>query len=170
MSVIAPSPVYPDATSVVLKPPEELRSPKVRLGFEYWRTLRGARPFPERDEIKPRDIAAILSHMVLVKLIDGGADYQFRIVGDHASRGYGVDLTNRTLSEVATLLPRASRNWSNIFNQVVASRAALAAHVSVGHDAPDVNYTEAEVVFLPLGGKEQHVEYVLSFVEHALKA
>ena len=170
MSIIAPIPVYPDSTSVVLKRPEELCSSKVRLGFEYWLILRGDRPFPGRDEIKPREIAAVLSHMVLVKVVNERADYQFRIVGDHASRGYDVDLTNRMLSEVATLLPRASRNWNDIFGQVVVSGVALAAHVSVGHDAPDVNYTEAEVVFLPLGGMEQRVEYVLCFVEHVLKA
>jgi hypothetical protein len=161
---------FAETTSITGLAMEDLSSPKLRLGWDYWRMLRGTRRFPTRDEIKPRDIATILSHMVLVKVVDGGADFQFRIVGDHAGRGYSVPFTNRLLSDIATELPRASANWSNLCRQVVASATPFAVRVVIGLDAPEANFTEAEGLFLPLGPADGKVDHIMNFVEHVLKS
>jgi len=170
MAIGTPLQQFPDTTSIEMFALEDLRSPHLRLGYDYWRLLRGTRRFPARDEIKPRDIAGALSHMVLVKVLDGGADFQFRIVGHHASLGYHIDFTNRLLSDVAVDLPRASRNWAAICRQIIASGVPLGVHVSSGLDAPEVNFTEAESVFLPLGPTDDCVDHVMTFVEHVLRA
>ena len=160
---------YPETTMIETFAPEDLRSPQLRLGYDHWRSLCGARRFPSRDEIKPRDIASALSNMVLVKVLGEGEDLQFRIVGYHASRGYHIDFTNRLLSEIASVLPRASRNWAGICRQIIASGAPLGVRVHSGFDAPEVNFTEAESVFLPLGTTDDRVDHVMTFVEHVLK-
>jgi hypothetical protein len=169
MPIQAPVKTFPDTTSVAVIALEELRSPRTRLGLDYWRMLRGTRCFPTRDEIKPRDIAGALTNMVLVKVLNGGADFQFRIVGHHASLGYHTVFTNRLFSDVAVELPRASQNWGNICRLIVDNGAPIAVRVLSGFDAPEANFAEAEAVFLPLGGTEHEVDHVLTFVEHVLR-
>ncbi len=36
---------------------------------------------PARSELSPRDVRAILHNIVLIRVIDGGRDYEYRIVG-----------------------------------------------------------------------------------------
>jgi len=165
----APSQAFSDTTKVVEIAPDEVRSIKVRFALDYWRNLRGAKRFPARAEIKPREIKGVLTNMVLIQVIDAGRDFLFRVVGDHAGRGYNVQLTNRLLSDVSREIPRAAGHWRSIFGKVVASGEASATRVSTGHDAPDANFTEAEAVFLPLGSAGHAVEHIICVVEHVLK-
>lgn len=165
----APVQEFPEATLMTVIAPQELRSSPTRQGYDYWCRARAARRFPSRDDIKPRDIAGALTYMVLIKVIDNSSEFQFRIVGGHAGRGYGTDLTNRLLSDVAKEIPRPAENWRKIYHQVVESGMPLALHITAGRDAVEANFTEAEAVFLPLGSTEQNVEYVLTFVKHELK-
>jgi len=157
-------------TTATIIAPETLRWAKTRLGYDYWRMLCGSRRYPSRDEIKPRDIAAALTNMALVKVIDGGADFQFRIVGDHAGRGYSADLNNRLFSSLESELPRAVANWNRVYRGVMQSGIPMAVDIVTGIDAPDINFTEAEAVFLPLGPNGDEIDHVLTFIQHALKS
>ena len=38
--------------------------------------------FPPRAEMSPRDMADMLRNTVLVRVLDGGEEFEFRIVGD----------------------------------------------------------------------------------------
>jgi hypothetical protein len=165
----SPARLFPETSAVSFVAAEELRGRKLQRGYEYWRSLRGERRFPAREELQPRAIAGVLSNMVLIKVIDGGADYQFRIVGDHAGQGFDTPLRDRALSEVAADLPQAAANWRQMIDRVVTSGEPVAARVSVGRDAAYANYTDAEVVYLPLGNADNDVNFVLSFVEHTSK-
>ena len=157
------------ATTISLIPPEELRDHKTRLGYDYWRLLRGMRRFPSRDEISPRDIACVLPNMVLIRVLEGGKDFQYRIVGDHAGQGYGVDLRQRLYSDIALELPRAAANWSRLSRRVVESGEPLALLASVGIGATDAKFSNAEAVYLPLGPHDNCVDHLVSFVKWELK-
>lgn len=170
MSCISQPARFAKKTTAEVIEPEALRRPKTQLGYRYWRSLCGTRRFPARDEINPRDIAAALTNMILVKAIDGGADFQFRIVGDHAGRGYRADLNNRTFSSMEDELPRAVANWYRVYRGIVDTGRPLAVDIVTGIDAPYVNFTEAEAVFLPLGPSDGTVDHVLTFIQHALKS
>ena len=165
-----PAQEFPETTSITMIAPGELRSLPLRRGYDYWRALCGTRRFPSRDDIKPREVKFALTNMLLVKVIDDGADFQFRIIGDHAWRGYNTALTNRLLSDVAQEIPRPVANWLKIYRQVVESGAPVAEHVIAGRDAVEANFTEAEAVFLPLGSEDHKVDHILAFVNHNLKA
>ena len=154
---------FPDATSFEVVPVEELHSPVVRLGFDYWRLLRGSRPFPAREDVKPRDITVALNCMVLARAIDGGNDFEMRIVGDNVVRAYRAPLINRRMSEIAADLPRTAKSWTELYRQVVETRMPVGVRSVVGHDRLEVNYIKSEVVVLPLGASRNSVDHVMTF-------
>jgi hypothetical protein len=63
----------PQGSSGIL-PLDRIESPIVRQGLDYWRSLRGSRPYPSRAELVPRDLTALLRQVVLLRLVAGGAD------------------------------------------------------------------------------------------------
>ena len=169
LSTFAAGCAFPDATRFEAVPAEELRHQVVRLGIEYWKRLRGSRAFPAREDIKPREIAGALTHIVLAKVIGGGNDFEFKIVGDDVGRAYRAPLINRRMSEVAVDLPRAGKRWGDLYRQVVDTRMPVGIRGIVGHDAREVNFIESEVVGLPVGPSDAVVNYVLTFGYHALR-
>jgi hypothetical protein len=87
---------FPEQTTIEFAPLDEIRSPILHQGVDHWIGLSGKRSFPSREELRPRAIAGAMSHMVLVKVIDGGADFEFRIVGDAAAASASRTLRART--------------------------------------------------------------------------
>ncbi len=169
MPTVAPSTVLSHTTTLTPIAPEDLRNAKTRLGYDYWCGLRGMRRFPSREELNPRNIASALTNMAILKVIDCGRDFQFRIVGDHAGCSYPIGLANRCFSELAADLPRAVEHWFGIYGQVVESREPLAIVVQIGRDAKEAKYLEAEAVFLPLGVRDNEVDHIVTFVKHTAR-
>src|SRR5436190_717479 len=80
--------------------PENLSSEVAREGYRYWLARRGTRDFPARSEIHPADIKAVLPHIILAKVLDGGADFQFRVVGEAVAEAHGLNPINWRVSEL----------------------------------------------------------------------
>ena len=95
----------PDYTAVHAVALDELDSAVLKLAAEYWRSRLNGRRFPARGDLQPRDLAGILRDMVLVKIIEGGADYEYRIVGDAQAQAYTVPLQGRRISEISVAAP-----------------------------------------------------------------
>lgn len=158
--------VIPDRSSFTPITLDEVQSPALRLGAEYWRKLRGERRFPAREDLNPREIAGILTRMNLVKVIDGGADYEFRIVGDAQAQAYNVKLHKRRVSEIAAEAPRLAETKRMLFSKVVNTGAPFAMRTRAGYDVTEVNFSEAEAVFLPLGASDAAVDHLLIFSDY----
>jgi hypothetical protein len=154
---------FPDTTSFAIVPLDQLQSPVVRLGVDYWRLLRGSRPFPAREDVKPRDITVALSNMVLATVIDGGNDFILRIVGDNVVRAYRAPLINRRMSEIRADLPNSAKRWHELYRQVFETKTPVGVRGIVGHDAPEVTFIESEVVALPLGASADCVDHIMTF-------
>lgn len=159
---------FPDATSYETVALEDVRTPILRRGIDYWLAKRGNRLFPSRDDIKPREISNILTNMVLARVIDGGADFELRIVGDEVARAYRAPLGNRRLSEIAADLPKTATTWDTIYRRVAVSRTPFVIRVRVGMEAPEINYVEAEVACLPLGRTDDAVDHLITFGRRTL--
>lgn len=142
---------------------DELETAPLKMAVEYWQSVRGDRLFPSRKELKPRAIASLLPHLALLKVIDGGADFEHRIVGDAQVRAYRVRLQNRRFSEIAVEAPELVSLCKPLFLKVVETRAPLCWRARTGYDAVNVVFKEVEGVALPLGEKEQTVDYVAVF-------
>ena len=170
MSSPVPAPQYfPEATSVQVVSLESLQDSVLRQARDYWRMVRGTRKFPAREDIKPRDISMALNHMVLARIVDRGADLELKIVGDEVSRAYGAPMNGRRISEIAQQLPKAAERWKQIQRLVADTRTPIAMSVTVGLDAPEVNYTHAEVVCFPLGPSDNVVDHLLVFGRHDMR-
>ncbi|HEY0283701.1 MAG TPA: PAS domain-containing protein, partial [Rhizomicrobium sp.] len=80
--------------------PEEVDSPILKHGFAYWKDLRAGREFPARSDITPRGLGSLLRNALLLRVIDRGEDYEYRIVGDAHVLAHGVSVQGKLWSQV----------------------------------------------------------------------
>lgn len=142
---------------------DQLEFAELRAGFDYWRTLRGTRRYPAKEELQLREISAILRHMVLARVLDNANDFLLKVVGDEVGRAYRAPLNNRRLSEIAMDLPNTVRRWSEVYRQVALSGEPLAVRVVVGTEAPELNFIQAETICLPFGRSVDSVDHLVTF-------
>lgn len=141
-----------------------LRHVPLREGLNYWRFLCGGRAFPARDAIEPRAICRLLCNAILLKVIEGGADFEFVIVGDEVTQAYRVPLARRRLSEVAADLPQSAAHWGKIYRRVLTERVPLAWRFSIRLES-EAMFSEAETVLLPMGKSDDAVDHLLIFTK-----
>jgi hypothetical protein len=140
---------------------DELDSPVLRSGYEYWQSKCNGRRFPTRDDIRPREIAPLLRYVSLIKV--EGDDFVYRIVGDTIVMSYGVPLQNRRLSDLVFDEPGFGAFVIPMLEKVVDTGEAHAIRGKVGRDVVRVNFTHSENLLLPLGPDDGTVDHVLTF-------
>jgi hypothetical protein len=150
----------PDASSFEVIPLEQLKDPLVRLGVDYWRMRRGGRRHPAREDLQPRDIKSILRNVALVKVLDGGADYECRIVGDAQVNAFSLRMQNRRLSEISADAPVFGGIVQSIFAHIMQQSAPSAIRGRIGRDIPEANFTDVESALLPLGATDNIVDHI----------
>jgi hypothetical protein len=151
----------PDYTAVHAVALDELDSAVLKLAAEYWRSRLNGRRFPARGDLQPRDLAGILRDMVLVKIIEGGADYEYRIVGDAQAQAYTVPLQGRRISEISVAAPWFGHIAAFTYEYVRRSGEPVAMRGGVGHEFPEARFVYHESVFLPLGTNDDAVDHLL---------
>jgi hypothetical protein len=139
---------------------DELETAPLKMAVEYWQSVRGTRLFPSRKELKPRAIAPVLPYLALLKVIDGGTDFEHRIVGDAQVRAFRVPLQNRRFSELADEAPELISISKLLYLKVVQTRAPVCWRARTGYDSLNVAFKEVEGVALPLGETEAAVDHV----------
>lgn len=147
---------------------DDLHSDPLIEGANWWRTTRGKRRFPAREDLKPRQISKLLSYMSLLEVIDDGADFEHRIVGDVMVQAFNVPLQHRRFSEIVPEAPEFMERCFEIFRHVVRSGKPLAWRVTEDDDSAPVIFRQSEVVLLPLGHKK--VDHLLGFYSHPANA
>jgi hypothetical protein len=66
---------------------DEVEHPIVKSAVSYWQSVKAQRRFPARADLTLRGMASFLSYTLIVAVIENGADYEYRFVGD-AEAGY----------------------------------------------------------------------------------
>lgn len=160
---------FPRETRIDILPLEEMRLPAVRRGIDYWNKIRDGRPYPQRDDLRARDIPGLLKHMVLARVLDGAEDFHLKIVGDEVVRSYRAPIINRRMSEIIADLPNTVERWRPLYRRVALSGVPLAVVVTLGMEVPEINFTHAETVCLPFGPEGGPVDYLATFGEHTAK-
>ena len=151
----------PDQTAAHTVTLDELDSPVLRLAADYWRSLCIGRRFPARADLHPRDMAGFLRDMFLVRIIDDGADYEYRIVGDAQAQAYAVPLQGRRISEISVTAPWFRHVATTVYEHVRQSGELLILRGRVGREFPEAKFVYHESVFLPLGAKDDIVDHLL---------
>ena len=141
---------------------DELESPVVRRGVAYWNILRGERRFPAREEVHPRDIVSLLKNVLLIRVLDGGADFEFRIVGDAQAQTYALPFAGKRLGDMRGTCPPYGYILNGLFQHVTqfGEPVALRGHFGAGFANLKIAY--CETVMLPLGLGEA-VDHIIGF-------
>jgi hypothetical protein len=163
---IPESPFFSDAAKFELITLEALENPIVRRGADYWLSLRGTKCFPARDDVNLREIGSILSHMMLITVIEGGADFELRVVGDAIAWALRVPVHKRRLSDIGSEAPKFAERNFKFYRSVVESRMPLAIRTNFGLDSPELKFTNVEAAVLPLGPREDVVDHLLAFASY----
>lgn len=161
-NIITVSRTVPESASGVL-PLDRLESPILRQGLDYWLKLRGDRPYPSRAEISPRDLAALLRHVVLLRLLDNGADYEYRIVGDAHVISHGFSMQGMRVSDVDKFSPGYGPVLKSLYDHAVRRRDVYAFRGWMERGEEHKQYIYSESVFMPLGPDANTIDHVLNF-------
>lgn len=151
----------PETSSVYVISPEELEAPPVIQGTEYWNSLRGDRRFPAREDVSPRGMAGFLRNVVLVKVVGGGSDYEYRIAGDAHVEAHGAPFQGIRLSQVEAISPTYGRLTRATYEHVRTTAEPYALRGWVGKDFPKSRFVYYESIFLPLGPSDDVVDHLL---------
>jgi hypothetical protein len=165
-------PGHPDApkeSSVHIVAAELLDSVPVSAALHYWKSLKGVRRFPAREELTPRRMAPFLRNIVLLRIIDDGADYEYRIVGDAHVQAQGLNFQGMRLSEVEAIAPEPGKLSRATYGHVRVTREPFAVRGWVGRDVPASKYCYYETAFLPLG-KNDVMDHILVATSYAPRA
>jgi hypothetical protein len=127
-----------------------LVDPLLHQALSVWNEHKGAARFPARDTMTPRAMAPFLRNIVLVRVLENGKDYEFRIVGDAIVQVQGGAFQGLTLTEIDAKLPGYGTSLRLLYDQLVA---AGEPHAYRGHvpDGPVKRAFAHETLLLPLG-------------------
>lgn len=151
----------PDKSSVHVIALDDLESPVVRTGANYWRMLRGGRRLPGRADLSPREMRAILKHVVLLRVLDGGADYEYRVAGDAHVQAYGMSFKDMRISGIIAMSPHFGRMMYGLYEHVRTTAEPFAVRGWVGREVADARFVYYESAFLPLGDDGRTVDHIV---------
>jgi hypothetical protein len=141
----------------------EIESPLLVQAVAYWKRLAAGRVFPARSDVTPRSLGPLLRYTTLLRVVDGGSDYEYRIVGDAFVLAHGVSFQGRRWSEVGRLSPRFHRMIKPVYDSVVETREPLATRGWIERSAGTDEYIYCEYIYLPLGAAPSAVDHILIF-------
>src|SRR3546814_1218404 len=79
---------------------QRIRTNALLVLYNYWKELRGSRPYPTRADIDPSMIPAVLPNIGLFDVEDAPRRYRIRLMGTQIVTWYGCDITGRYLDEI----------------------------------------------------------------------
>lgn len=122
-----------------------MKHPVTQRLYEYWDSLRGERPAPDRGEIEPGRIRAVLGDTFILELVDRDT-YRFRLAGTRLCALHCRELKNRNIL----------RGWSNEDREALATllaavtEDAAAAVIGVTGFTERKQSVDMEMLLLPL--------------------
>ncbi len=160
-SIIALPIGLPENASAVV-PLQTIESPILRQAVAYWDELRGARAYPAREDMKPRDLTPLLRNIVLLRLLDGGKDYEYRIVGDAHVIAHGFTMQGLRVSDVDSYAPGYGTVLKSLYDRAVRRREAYAFRGWLQRSDRNQRYLYSESVFMPMGPAGEAIDHVLT--------
>lgn len=152
-----------------LKPVEEMQTPLIRL-HSLWNEKRGQRPFPAKDAITPREIKEHLAYAAILRVLDGGNDFEYRLAGEALNRAFGGSLHGRKVSELSnvSMFTDLDALMDAVFRPIVAEPRPIA--VRFEFELPDHSTFWREALHLPLGDDDRAVDHILAASSEAIRA
>lgn len=142
----------------------ELDNSVLLEGMALWRKMKGERRYPARNDISVRTLKPLLRNICLLKVIDCGQDYDYRIVGDAYVLAHGISLQGKLWSEARTIAPGYTAYIKPIYDEIVREAQPIATRGWIERLAGSKGHVYSEYLFLPLG--EGGVDHILIFAAY----
>jgi hypothetical protein len=125
----------------------------------YWDSKRGGRRMPSRADIDPTELRALVHNVMLYDVVEPGALYRIRLVGQAIVDFVGVNMTGKWATD--TMPPDAAKRMIEILSSVVINGAP---RFRAGHAYwhRDKSYRKFEACFLPLSLDDRTVDKILA--------
>jgi hypothetical protein len=95
-----------------------LMLPELERLYRLWDAKRAGRRAPARRDLPLEELKPWLGHLLVIDVIDGGADFLYRVYGTAIGAFFGNDLTGKRLSEVD---PATQETVGKEYREVVAT-------------------------------------------------
>lgn len=133
-----------------------------RTLYAIWSRIANGRKAPRRAELTLRELGRLTSWLITFDVLDGGADFRFRLMGDGLVRFIEDNYAGRLLSEFKT------RSFFNTAMGLLSHCVQRAEPVGLGPRIPDFEgkqHWECEYVFLPLSDDGENVTGVIGTMD-----
>jgi len=126
--------------------------------LSYWNAKRGARRFPARADIVPREIIKLLPWINIYDVIDGGRDFHIRLIGTALTTVLGEDEYRG--QPISNLPPLLAQRIHTACNWVLETQAPIRtyAHQSV---IPGQDFQGAESCLAPLSSDGETIDVII---------
>lgn len=146
----------------------EIENPLVQRALDIWQNARGARTMPARADMSPRVMSGLLRNTVLVRVLGGGDEFEFRIVGDAIVQAQGSSLQGMTMAQIDLVLPGYGTVLHGIYRNVHHKRQPFAYRGWYVRDA-DGRAMFHESLVMPLGEDGETVDHILVVGVYAMQ-
>ena len=109
-----------------------------------------------------RVLRSVLRNITLLRVIDGGRDYEYRVVGDAYVMAHGMSFQGKCWSETEALSPRHYAAIKPVYDSVVRSGEPVATRGWIERGAQTDEHVYCEYVYLPLGTEETGVDHIMA--------
>ena len=144
----------------------ELKSPVTCKGLDLWQRSSCGRMFPARGELSAEALSEIMRNTLLLKVVDGGREFECRIVGDAIVVAQGASFKGMKLSDIDEMLPGYGTMLKGIYRYVYDHQEALALRGWFERRADNRSFFH-ETLVLPLGERENDVDHIMVVAVHA---
>jgi len=132
-------------------------------GLALWRRLREDRKYPPRSAMTPRLLKPLLRNTMLLRVINGGEDYEYRIVGDAYVMAHGRSFQGKCWSEMGDFVPSFHCFVKGVYDRLVQDGEPVAIRGWIERGFPSTGHVYCEYVYLPLGDDAIGVDHILAF-------
>ena len=118
--------------------------------------------FPARADLTLRGMARFLPYTLIVAVIENGADYEFRFVGDAERQAFKRDFKGMRVSQVEKIAPMFGQIIRATYDKIRITGLPFAARGLADHVSTDELPPHHETAFLPLGVADGLVDHLLA--------
>jgi hypothetical protein len=144
----------------------EVQNPLTRKALEKWNRLRGSRRFPSRKDTSPRELSSLLRNIALVRVIQGGAEFEFRILGDAVMQSQTGLQPGMTTADLDEIYPGYGALFRVLYQRICDARAPQ-AYRGIYERTADKRSFYHESLLLPLGADDGVVDHILIVAVYA---
>ncbi|MDF1790294.1 MAG: PAS domain-containing protein [Thalassobaculaceae bacterium] len=133
-------------------------------GLAYWDSIRNGRPTPRREDFDPADIPRLLTHVVFLDVIDAGADFRFRVIGDAVRSASFANHTGQCVSD----LPHVSPDGPLMQTLRSAVDRGVPVRSPIPYEGPRKEFSVRDHLVMPLadaGGAVSHLLLTVDLVD-----